>query len=76
MNFDDFMMLALKIIMIGLLILLFIVMPIGFYVCLKNDNRLLAECMKDHKEYECHAMLDSHHDSTTMPIPIIIPSVR
>ena len=29
----------------------------------------MAECMKEHKEYECHAMLDNHSE----PYPIIIP---
>lgn len=44
-------------------------------VVIKKDseqmNRLMIECLADnHKEYECHSMLDNH--KSTMAAPIYI----
>lgn len=41
----------------------------------KEHERLMQECMKDHKEYECYSMLKScnqHTNSTYVPMPMII----
>jgi len=37
-------------------------------------DRLMAECLQDHKEYECEAILRTGNTSTLVPMPIIIPS--
>jgi len=42
----------------------------GVPLALKEDQRLLDECMKDHKEYECVSMLNGHDAHIA---PIIIP---
>lgn len=41
------------IIVIGLLVGL----ALMFYFSFKSYDRLMAECLKDHKEYECVSML-------------------
>ena len=38
----------------------------------EQDERLMAACMKDHKEYECVSMLRRHYSSDV----IIMPSGR
>ena len=40
-----------------------------------EDQRLLAQCMKDRKEYECVAML-RRPSSDVIPVPIIIQGGR
>lgn len=42
-----------------------------FLIFDKTDENRMKECMKDHKEYECAAMLKSCH--RTAVYPLIIP---
>lgn len=39
---------------------------------IKEQERFMVECLKDHKEYECTAMWRAG-ESKVMPVPIIIP---
>lgn len=43
------------------IVILFIILGIGIYGHSKSENerlqRLMEQCLKDHKEYECEAML-------------------
>jgi len=57
-------------ILIGLLVVCFV----GMYYDQKNVCRLMQECLKDHKEYECYAMLRRpHRGNSYVPTPVIIP---
>lgn len=54
----------------------FIICSIVSIICLipvwaRQDANLMAECLKDHKEYECVSMLRRHTDSTSV---VIIPT--
>lgn len=40
---------------------------------IKENERLMAECMKDHKEYECASILEKPQQPV---VPIIIPVIR
>lgn len=55
---------------IGALIIAFIIFGVVALIAVcKQDTKNMTECMKDHKEYECHAMLDSH----TQMYPVVVP---
>jgi deoxyhypusine synthase len=43
---------------------------VGFMAMKSNDNhkRLMVECMKDRKEYECYSMLKQNTSSTIIPV--------
>lgn len=38
-----------------------------------EKTQILTACMKDHKEYECHSMLDNHQSTVPVFIPMIMP---
>lgn len=43
----------------------------GIFIGLRDKqhkDKLMAECMKDHKEYECYSMLRSRSSTTVVPI--------
>jgi hypothetical protein len=43
----------------------------------EHKARFMAQCMQDHKEYECTALWRRGDPSVVaVPIPIIIPSAR
>lgn len=50
---------------------LVVVLFVGLHEASKESKRIMDQCIADgHKEYECHAMLDSHEHITTMPVVI------
>ena len=56
-----------------LVIICFIVVGSLVYYCFQleqHKDQLMAECMKDHKEYECYSMLRTKSTTTVIPIPI------
>lgn len=62
------------------LALLVVIGCIGIVYSCTQENRtfkeFMAQCMKDHKEYECYALWrQGNRDQTAVvPIPIIIPT--
>lgn len=34
----------------------------------ERENRLMVDCMKEHQEYECVAMLRNSHTTTIIPV--------
>lgn len=36
-----------------------------------KEQRIMDQCMQDHKEYECVAMLKSNEE--VVPVPVVIP---
>ena len=39
----------------------------------KHHDKFMAQCMQDHKQYECDALWRAGEDHTTvMPMPVII----
>ena len=59
-------------------IIFFVLLIGGLIYCVhgidKEHDRLMAECMKDHKEYECVSMLKSNTGTTVVPMPVVIRS--
>ena len=58
------------------LFLLIFIALIGFVVLIDSEDsrqrkRLMVECMKDHKEYECASML-KHSSPALIPMPMVI----
>lgn len=45
----------------------------GLIAMSQKDDRLMKQCMQDHKEYECQAML-KHPGSITAVVPVFVPT--
>lgn len=54
-------------VIIGLVLLL----VLGLIAWNREYDRLMAQCLQDHKEYECRSILDGS-GSTTL-VPVVIP---
>lgn len=56
-------------IVLGLLTLIIV----GLIAVSREDDRLMKQCMQDHKEYECRDMLKDR-SSTTAIVPVFVPT--
>lgn len=56
---------------LGFLMVILVFFAVFFWIpeSIEREKRLMAECMKDHKEYECQAMLNG--GDTTLIVPIV-----
>jgi hypothetical protein len=60
-------------ILVGILIIFIAICVVAVTAESKHLDNFMAQCMQDHKQYECDAMWRAGEDHTTvMPMPIII----
>ena len=66
--FTDRLIIALAVV---IPLLVTVALTVGIYQDVQRKNRLFTECMLDHKEYECEAMLNGGRpDAVTTPMII------
>jgi hypothetical protein len=62
--------------LIFITIALVVGLAVGMYSALtdRTQDEFMAECIKEHKQYECTAMWRSgENHSTVVPMPVVVP---
>lgn len=57
-----------------------VIIPIGWFVIARisesmaaDERQFMAQCLQDHKQYECDILYHQLHSDSSAPAPVVIP---